>query len=316
MDVLISAMRLVAKGIVSVEMVSVDGALLPAFDAGSHIDVHLPNGLIRQYSLCNSSDEQDRYRIAVLRDEASRGGSSAVHDQLRVGQVVRISQPRNLFVLDESASRSLLFAGGIGITPIFCMAQRLTRLGKDFELHYSSRSAERAAFVKHLQHADFAGHAHLYFDDAGAEQQLAIADVLARQSPQTHLYVCGPTGYMEFVLASARAAGWAQERLHREYFSAAPTAKADDGSFEVRLHSSGQVFQIPADKTVVEVLDAAGVIIPMSCEQGICGTCLTRVIDGEPDHRDSFLTPSEQASNDQFTPCCSRAKSSCLVLDL
>lgn len=316
MDVLISAMRLLAKGVVSLEMVSVDGAQLPAFDAGSHIDLHLPGGLIRQYSLCNSSHERDRYCIAVLRDEASRGGSSAVHDELRVGQVVRISAPRNLFVLDETVSRNLLFAGGIGITPIMCMAHRLARLGKDFELHYSSRSADSAAFIQRLQHADFNSHAHLYFDDADAETQLDIASVLARQDEQTHLYVCGPTGYMEFVLASARAAGWPEERLHREYFSAAPSAKEDDGNFEVRLNSSGQVFQIPADKSVVEVLDAAGIIIPMSCEQGICGTCLTRVIEGEPDHRDSFLTPAEQASNDQFTPCCSRAKSGYLVLDI
>lgn len=316
MDVLITAMRLVAQDIVSVEMVNAYGSELPAFAAGSHIDVHLPNGLIRQYSLFNNPEERSRYCIGVLKDAASRGGSKVVHEALRVGQMLRISEPRNLFALDEGAPRSLLFAGGIGITPILSMAQRLSQLGADFELHYSSRSSLRAAFVRRLQQADFAANVHFHFDDAGEQQRLDIAAVLTQQCAHTHLYVCGPTGYMDFVLESARALGWSEERLHREYFSAAATTRADDGSFEVRLNSSGQVFQIPADKTVVQVLDEAGVIIPVSCEQGICGTCLTRVIDGEPDHRDAFMTAAERASNDQFTPCCSRAKSVCLVLDL
>ncbi|WP_090511508.1 PDR/VanB family oxidoreductase [Pseudomonas marincola] len=316
MDVLISAMRLVARDIVSVELVNPDGSDLPAFAAGSHIDVHLPNGLVRQYSLFNNPQERTRYCIAVLKDPASRGGSSAVHEALRVGQRIWISEPRNLFALDESAPRSVLFAGGIGITPIICMAQRLASNGAAFELHYSSRSAQQAAFVRRLQQLEFAANVHVHLDDGDEQQRLDITAVLARQCTQTHLYVCGPTGYMDFVLESARALGWSENRLHREYFSAAPTVTADDTSFEVRLNSSGLVLQIPADKTVVQVLDEAGVIIPVSCEQGICGTCLTRVIDGQPDHRDAFMTPAEHAMNDQFTPCCSRAKSACLVLDI
>ncbi|MDH4874461.1 PDR/VanB family oxidoreductase [Pseudomonas sp. BN515] len=316
MEVIISAMRLAAKDIVSLELVSATGEALPAFEAGSHIDVHLPNGLIRQYSLWNSPEERSRYCIGVLKDPASRGGSRAVHEDLRVGQIVRISEPRNLFKLDEGASRSLLFAGGIGITPILCMAQRLAQQGKNFELHYSSRAAERAAFVKRLEQSAFAQQVHFHFDDGAADQKLDLASILEKEGEHTHLYVCGPTGFMDYVLGSARTADWQEERLHREYFAAVPAMKADDGSFEVRIQSSGQVLQIPADKTVVQVLDAAGIMVPVSCEQGICGTCVTRVIDGEPDHRDYFLTPAEQAKNDQFTPCCSRAKSACLVLDL
>jgi len=311
----VAACRQEALDIVAIELVRDDGAPLPAFSAGSHIDLHLPGGLVRQYSLCNHPDESHRYQIGVLKDPASRGGSEAVH-ALTEGVELQISEPRNLFPLVHEAKRSLLFAGGIGITPILCMAERLAHIGGDFELHYCARSAERAAFVDRIRQAPFSDRVQLHFDDGNGAEPLDAPAVLAAPAEGTHLYVCGPGGFMEYVLGTARAQGWDEANLHREYFSAAPTAQADDGSFEVQLSSSGQVLQVPADQTVAQVLEAAGIIVPLSCEQGICGTCLTRVLEGEPDHRDLFMTEDEQAANDQFTPCCSRAKSARLVLDL
>ncbi|WP_372876547.1 2Fe-2S iron-sulfur cluster-binding protein [Pseudomonas sp.] len=305
-----------AQDICSFELARSDGTPLPAFTAGAHIDVHLPGGLIRQYSLCNHPDENQRYLIGVLKDPASRGGSQAMHEQMQVGQTLLISEPRNLFPLSEDAQRSLLFAGGIGITPILCMAERLHQLGADFQLHYCARASERAAFVERLRASPFAERVHLHFDDGPADQRLDAAALLAEPDPGTHLYVCGPGGFMEHVLSTAKAQGWADQRAHREYFAAAPIDHDNDGSFAVQIASSGQIIQIPTDKSVAEALEACGIEIQLSCEQGICGTCLTRVLAGEPEHRDLFLTEAEQALNDQFTPCCSRAKSPLLVLDL
>lgn len=311
----VAACRQEALDIRSFELVRPDGGALPAFSAGSHIDVHLPGGLVRQYSLCNHPQESHRYQIGVLKDPASRGGSHAMHD-LAEGMELQISEPRNLFPLVHEAGRSLLFAGGIGITPILCMAERLAHSGADFELHYCARSAERAAFIDRIRQSPFRDRVHFHFDDGEGGAPLDATHALAQPEGDTHLYVCGPGGFMEHVLSTARAQGWDEANLHHEYFSAVPTAQAGDGSFEVQLSSSGQVLQVPADQSVAQVLEAAGVIIPLSCEQGICGTCLTRVLEGEPDHRDLFMTPAEQAANDQFTPCCSRAKSARLVLDL
>jgi vanillate O-demethylase ferredoxin subunit len=316
LDVKIIAKHTEALDICSFELALVDGGTLPAFDAGAHIDVHLPNGLTRQYSLCNPPHEQHRYQIAVLKDADSRGGSRHIHEQFRVGDVLQISEPRNLFALAHDARRTLLFAGGIGVTPILCMAEKLASIGADFTLHYCTRSAERTAFGERLGNAAFAGQVQIHYDSGADAQKLQVAEVLAKPEQDTHLYVCGPGGFMEYILASARTQGWPEERLHREYFSAAPIDHSADGAFEVKINSTGEVLSIPADVRVIDVLLGKGFDIPMSCEQGICGTCLTRVLAGEPEHRDLFLTEEEQAINDQFTPCCSRARSAMLVLDL
>ncbi|MQU04787.1 PDR/VanB family oxidoreductase [Pseudomonas helleri] len=304
-----------AHGICSYELARLDESPLPAFSAGSHIDVHLPDGLIRQYSLCNHPDERHRYLIGVLKDPASRGGSQHLHEQINTGDRLQISEPRNLFPLVHEARRSLLFAGGIGITPILCMAERLAHSNADFELHYCARSSDRAAFVERIRHSAFADRVFVHFDEQ-PETLMNAAQVLANPQPDVHLYVCGPTGFMQHVLDSARTQGWAEDRLHREYFAAAAIDSSHDGSFSVKVASSGQIIEIPADKTVVAVLESHGIDIPMSCEQGVCGTCLTNVLEGIPDHRDMFLTEEEQACNNQFTPCCSRSKSPLLVLDI
>lgn len=304
-----------APGICSFELASVDAAPLPAFSAGAHIDVHLPGGLIRQYSLCNDPRERHRYVIGVLNDPASRGGSRALHEQIVVGQRLDISAPRNLFELASDASRSLLFAGGIGITPMLCMAEHLACSGADFTLHYCVRSRERGAFIERLLEASFADRVFLHFDEEPATA-MQTAALLAEPAEGTHLYVCGPGGFMQHVLDTARQKGWKESTLHREYFAAAPVDTTSDGSFAIRLASSGEEFQVPADETVVQVLQRHGIEIPVSCEQGICGTCLTGVLEGTPEHRDLYLSETEQACNDQFTPCCSRARSALLVLDL
>ncbi|WP_295523358.1 PDR/VanB family oxidoreductase [uncultured Pseudacidovorax sp.] len=304
-----------AEGIVALELVSADGRPLPGFGAGSHIDVHLPNGLVRQYSLCNSAAERHRYRIAVLREPTSRGGSAAVHDLIKEGDVLTISAPRNHFALHD-APRSLLLAGGIGVTPILCMAQRLATWGADFEMHYCTRSATRTAFRDEIAASAFADKVHLHHDDGAEAQKLRVAELLATPEPGTQIYVCGPGGFIDHVVNTAKANGWPAQQIHLEYFAAAAQDTSGDQPFEVKLTSSGQTYRIPKDQTIVQALRAEGVEIMVSCEQGVCGTCITRVLEGVPDHRDCYLTDDERAANDQFTPCCSRSKTPLLVLDL
>ena len=315
-DVVISQKTREAEGVLRFELVSVGGAELPAFTPGAHIDVMLPNGLIRQYSLCNHAEERHRYVIGVLEEPNSRGGSRLLHTEIEEGQSLQISAPRNLFSLDEGAKKSLLFAGGIGITPLLSMARHLTRHGADFELHYCTRDPLRSGFIDELRQSSFAAQVHFHFDNGPAHQQLDAARILQAPSPDCHLYVCGPGGFMAHILNTATAQGWAPANLHREYFAAPALETGADTSFEIELVRSARVLLIPADRSVYEVLDEAGIDIPVSCEQGVCGTCLTRVIAGVPDHRDAFLSAAEQARNDQFTPCCSRSKSARLVLDL
>jgi vanillate O-demethylase ferredoxin subunit len=312
----VAARRDEALDIIGLDLVAADGRALPAFTAGAHIDLHLPGGLIRQYSLCNPPGDTGVYRIAVLRDPASRGGSRAVHDAMTVGTELSISTPRNHFELAPSAPHHLLLAGGIGITPLWAMAEQLAQSGGSFTLHHCTRSRERTPFVEILAASAYADRVQHHFDDGEAAQKLDIAATLAQAPAGTHLYVCGPQGFMDAVLNAGRAAGWPEERLHREYFAAAPVDRTDDGSFELELASSGRVIPVRADQSALAALLAAGLDIPMSCEQGVCGTCLTGVKAGTPDHRDQYLTDEEQAANDQFLPCCSRSKSARLVLDL
>lgn len=305
-----------ATDICSLELVATDGGQLPAFTAGSHVDVHLPGGLTRPYSLCNNPAETHRYVLSVLREPTSRGGSLAVHNTVREGELLHISAPKNHFAMVPDAKRSLLLAGGIGITPILSMAEHLSASAADFRMHYSTRSAERTAFRARIAASNFADQVQHHFDDGDAAQKLDLAAVLAAPQDGTHLYVCGPKGFMDAVLGTARAQGWPEAQLHSEFFSAEVVHLETDAAFEVKIASTGKVVVVPKDQTVVQALAAAGVEILTSCEQGVCGTCLTRVLEGTPDHKDSYLLPEEQAANDQFMPCCSRSKSPLLVLDL
>lgn len=308
-----------AEGIASFELARVDGAALPPFSAGSHIDVYLPGGVTRQYSLCNTAhslhDDPHRYRIAVLRDAASRGGSVAMHDSVHEGYVITISTPRNHFAL-HPAQRTVLLAGGIGVTPLLCMADRLARTGADFVMHYCTRSVERTAFASEIAASAMGPHVHFHFDAGAPEQKLDLPAVLAAPGADKRLYVCGPAGFIDHVVTTAKAMGWAQDNIHLEYFGAPAQDTSGDQGFEVRIASTGKVYPIAAGVSVVEALRKEGIDILTSCEQGVCGTCLTRVLEGEVDHRDMYLTDEEKAANEQFMPCCSRARSKLLVLDL
>jgi vanillate O-demethylase ferredoxin subunit len=316
MEVRVAAKTAECEGIFGFELVSLNGAPLPGFSAGSHIDVQIPGGLTRQYSLCGDPTETHRYQIAVLRDPKTRGGSAAMHDEVQPGDVVRISAPKNHFALAHGARHNLLLAGGIGVTPILCMAERLATTGGSFEMHYCTRSRDRTAFLGRIEGSPYSDRVHFHFDDGAVEQRLDMAACLATPAVGVHLYVCGPKGFMDAVLATARANGWPESQLHYEFFAGEVLGSASDAGFEVQIASSGRVVAVSREQTVIQALAAAGIEIPFACEQGVCGTCLTRVLEGVPDHKDMYLSPDEQLANDQFLPCCSRAKSSRLVLDL
>ena len=316
LSVRVSRKTVEALDICSFELTSADGKPLPAFSAGSHVDVQLPGGVTRQYSLCNDPAESHRYLIGVLKDPATRGGSKAMHETVNVGDTLTISAPRNHFPLAHEAAHSLLLAGGIGVTPILCMAERLAIAGASFEMHYATRSRERTAFHDRIAQSSYAPKVQFHFDDGAEEQKLQLARLLAAPLAGTHLYVCGPKGFMDAVLTAARTGGWPESRLHYEFFAAEPANSDSDQAFEIELAGSGRIVLVRQDQTALQALLDAGVEIDSSCEQGVCGSCATRVLGGAPDHRDLYFTPEEHAANDQFTPCCSRAKTARLVLDL
>lgn len=306
----------IALDIVLFELVSTDGKDLPPFSAGSHIDVSVPGGLTRQYSLCNAANERHRYEIAVLKIHDGRGGSRAMHDLVQEGHEIMISAPKNHFPLARESHGSLLLAGGIGITPLLSMAEQLSAIDLPFELHYCTRSAERTAFRDRIMSSRFAHSATLYYSDGVIEQRINFKNLLDSPRKGFHVYTCGPRGFIDAALATARQQGWSENQLHYEHFKGAPIALSTDESFDVKLANSGRVIRVESQQSVVSALAACGIQIPTSCEQGVCGTCLTRILEGEPDHRDSFLMPDEHAANDHFLPCCSRSKSARLVLDL
>jgi vanillate O-demethylase ferredoxin subunit len=300
LNVVVARKRSEAVDITSFELASEDGQPLPSFAAGSHIDVYLPGGMVRQYSLCNDPREKHRYLIAVLRDASGRGGSKAIHDLVHEGDRLQISTPRNHFPLAHHAPHHILLAGGIGVTPILCMAERLAATAEPFDMHYCTRSTERTAFAGCIGEAEFSRSVHFHHDDNACGSTFDLSGTLDSAPAGAHLYVCGPRGFMDAVLAAARNKGWSEDRLHYEFFGAVIGQTATDKSFRVRVASSGATVEVGAACTVVQALAAHGIEVMTSCEQGVCGTCLTGVLDGEPDHRDSYLTPEERSANDQF----------------
>lgn len=305
-----------AENVQSFELVDPAGRPLPRFTPGAHIDVRVPGGKVRQYSLCNSAAERNRYLIAVMRAEPTRGGSKAMHEQVCEGDLIEVSAPKNHFPLGESGKRALLIAGGIGITPIICMAERLADAGADFNLHYFARSAARAAFVDRIKRSSFANRARFHFSHDEQNQGLCLTALLGTPDAETHIYVCGSEAFTNAVLKTALEMGWREDQMHRECFSAEPRERGGNVEFDVTIASTGRTIRIPADKTVLAALADSGIHIATSCEQGVCGTCVTRVLEGEPQHRDLCLSDDERRRNDRFTPCCSRANSRTLVLDL
>lgn len=294
--------------------IRLSGNDLPEFSAGAHLDVYLPDvDLWRQYSICSDPAENGYYEIGVLKDPNSRGGSLAVHRSASVGATFKVEGPRNHFPLEETAERTILLGGGIGVTPMIAMAKRLHALGKDFVLHYCTRSKDRTAFFDELTSAPFADRIAFHFDDQDEAQRLDLKRDLPAPSPGTHLYVCGPQGFMDWVISTAEAAGHASANVHREYFSADVDVTGD--SFEVEARASGITVTIGPDDTIAKVLAAHGVKIEVKCEEGVCGTCVTDVLEGDIDHRDQFLTDEEREDADQICACCSRGRGK-LVLDI
>jgi vanillate O-demethylase ferredoxin subunit len=305
--------RAEALEVMKLELRAVGGGLLPAFEPGAHLDVHLPNGIIRQYSLTNDWRERDRYVIGVGRAADSRGGSSFVHGNVRTGTRLTISAPINNFALDPAAERFLFIAGGIGITPIMAMIRWCAANAKPWRLIYAARSRQRAAFYEELCALAGPG-AQFHFDDE-AGQVLDAAAAIAARSEGESIYCCGPAPLMDSVKALTEHLPAGTVRF--EWFTTPDDDEPRESSaFKVRLERSGTEFDVPEHKSILEVLEENGIEHPFSCREGLCGTCLTNVVSGEPDHRDYVLTDEERASGKLMTICCSRSKSPTLVLDL
>ena len=302
--------RFGARNINLYEFEALDGRSLPSVTPGSHIDLHLPNGLVRQYSLLRTGPTPKSYLIGVKRDENSRGGSSFLHEQIRVGATLNIGNPRNNFPLAEGAEHNVLIAGGIGITPIWCMWSALKQRGSSVELIYSCRTRAEALFINELNASDKVA---LNFDDENPNRVLDLGQVLSRVPKHSHLFCCGPTPMLKaFEVASEN---WAPHQVHVEYFTPAADA-ALDGGFTVELARAGKEVRIMPGQSILGALRDAGIDAAYSCEEGICGACMTTVISGIPDHRDSVLTPSERTSGKKIMICCSGSKTDRLVLDL
>ncbi|MRT43452.1 2Fe-2S iron-sulfur cluster binding domain-containing protein [Enterobacteriaceae bacterium RIT702] len=296
-------------GNVLLTLASRSGQQLPAFMPGAHIDVLIPDGGKRQYSLCSAA--ADHYEICVRLDERSTGGSRWLHQQLNVGDDLEISAPRNHFPLPQ-ASRTLLFAAGIGLTPLLVMAETLAARQADFTLHLYLKRADELAFSARL--SNLGARVVIHYSSEGDSLRQRVPDDLT-QPDNAALVFCGPAGFMEHLQQLARQNGWSEAQLHSERFQPTTTVTAG-GAFTVELASSGARFAVGEQQTIAEVLENAGIELPLSCEQGMCGSCITGVLAGEPDHRDDVLSKQERAANDCIVLCCSRARSPLLVLDL
>ena len=315
MQVRVKRISYEAENVNSYELVALTGGDLAPFAAGCHIDLHLPNGMIRSYSLLNDQSERNRYVVAVNKDAASRGGSSFIHEKVRVGDIINISHPKNNFVLQEDAAHSVLIAGGIGITPLLSMIRRLETLGRSWELFYAARTRVAAAFLDELNSLRPCIHSNLHvnFDQEPPGRMLDLPAIVKDAPSSAHLYCCGPVPMLEaFEAATANRPG---NQVHVEYFKAKEEPAAE-GGFEVKLARSNRTIVVPAGKTILNALLDAGIAASYACTEGVCGTCETRVVEGIPDHRDAFLSKEEQAANKTMMICCSGSKSPTLVLDL
>ena len=295
----------------------IDGQTLPRFGAGAHISplVQTRNGWeLRNYSLINGAIQGDHYEIAVLRCPAGGGGSLYLCDQLRVGDIVQSTPPRNDFPLHEAAGEAILIAGGIGITPILSMAETLAAKTKSFTIHYSARSPDQMAFLDRVS-AVSAGRAHLYFDGGDPTEGIDLAQALGNPGSDRHVYVCGPRGMIDATIAAAQGLNWKPANIHFESF-AAPASQDGDRQIEVVARASNRTLQVPPDKSILECLIDAGLDPMFDCKRGECGACITTVVEGVPDHRDYVLDESARAAGASMCICVSRARSQRLVLDI
>lgn len=317
--VVVRQITLLADATYAIELVPADGEALPAFTAGAHVDLVLPTGIRRSYSLCNAQDERHRYVVGVKKVEPSRGASAYVHDRLRVGQRIAVSPPRNNFRLDEAAAHSVLIAGGIGITPIWAMVQRLHATGASWELHYACRTRKDAAFLDQISRlaGSDGGRLDVRFDHEPGSELLDLGAIVAkRDRPGTHFYACGPGPMLDAFERATIAVD--PLRRHLERFSAEPRERAADAAdgFEVVLARTGQTLTVPKNTSILDVLLDEGIDIPFSCMDGVCGSCKVKVLEGTPDHRDMVLSDDEKAGNGVMMVCCSGSRGPRLKLDL
>ncbi|MGY1633579.1 PDR/VanB family oxidoreductase [Geodermatophilus sp. SYSU D01186] len=300
-----------AEGVVVLELRDPSGADLPAWAPGAHLDLELPNGLTRQYSLCGDPDDRSVWRIGVLREPEGRGGSAYVHDELTEGVEIDVRGPRNNFPL-VPAPRYVFIAGGIGITPILPMMAAAQAAGAEWELHYGGRSRRSMSFLESLE--ELTG-THVTLHPQDEVGLIDLEAILGTAKPDTLVYCCGPEPLLQAV--EKQCATWPQDALHVERFSPKEFGEPLlQGAFEVELATSGMTLTVPPDKSILEVVEEAGVPVLSSCQEGTCGTCETPVLEGEVDHRDSLLTPAEQEANDTMFICVSRAACPKLVLEL
>jgi vanillate O-demethylase ferredoxin subunit len=317
MQLVIKQVRLEATGIHSYELISPTGSSLPRFSAGAHLDVHLPSGTIRQYSLANDPAQSHHYVIAVLNDAMGRGGSMELHRTFQVGQIVTVSAPRNHFHLHEDARQVFLLAGGIGITPLKAMAHRLNTLGIAFELHYCARSKDHLAFTEALQAFSPTGTVHYHLDGGKIEQGLSLPQWIHGLPEAAQLYYCGPTGLMQACHDALKSRPDIQ--AYCEHFKAPNseirnTTSTDDAEVFLHIQSTGKTVAVKQSESLIDALAKHGVDISTSCQSGLCGTCKTRFISGLVEHQDFILSDAEHM--EFFTPCVSHIKSGTLVLDL
>ena len=301
----------IADGIHILEFRDAGGQPLPEFSAGAHIAIQAPNGLLRKYSLCNDPAERDRYLVAIKREANGRGGSCNLIDNTKAGDELMVAPPVNDFGLPPRAQDFLFIAGGIGITPIMAMIREVLRQGKRFRLFYCSRSPETTAFLDELSAPEFKDQVTIHYDQGDPARSLDLKPVLAERKNREHLYCCGPRPLMEAVRAMTDH--WSSTAVHFEAFSEAETHKPTDKPFKLRLARSGEVLDVPTTKTILEVLRDRGLEVPSSCETGTCGTCRTKLVAGEADHRDLVLAEHERA--DTIMICVSRAKSDEITID-
>lgn len=306
----------IADDIYALTLTCEQGAPLPEIAPGDHIEVQVPGGA-RAYSLCNPPDAREGYQLAIHRS-SPHGGAHYLCETLAVGAPLRVRGPRNLFALSPEHRRVVLIAGGIGITPIIAMAEHLARRDLDFQMHYCARSRAAAAFLDRLDAGACRHRVRYHFDDDPAAGRLDLGRLFAGLDADQHVYLCGPNAMLADAVTLAERHALAG-RLHYERFGASrapPAPSVAAGAFEVLAARSGRRVEVPPDCSIAAALVRAGVDVPLSCEQGVCGMCMTRVIDGIPDHRDDVLSEAERASNGVILPCVSRAKSALLTLDL
>lgn len=309
----VSDLRCEARDVLLLELRAADGSALPAFTAGAHLEVYLPNGLIRHYSLCGNPAYTDSYSLGVGLARDSRGGSKYLHQQLRVGMTLSVSPPRNHFALDPEAEESVFIAGGIGITPIMAMIRSCMAAGRRWRLHYCARNRQRAAFYEELR--DLAPQqVRFHFDDEQDGRLFDAQAALREIGEHAHVYTCGPAPLMKSV--EAAAVSRPPERVHFEWFNAAASDTTADRAFTVVLRNAGTRYEVPPGRSILEVLEDHDAGVPYSCREGLCATCRTTVLAGEVDHRDSVLSAAEKASHQEMMICVSRAKSAVLELDL